>query len=415
MSRPWREPRLTPDEKDGTGRFSEFAGVVNTRSRKDLGLRALFVGDNVAISDTKKITRRAGYSLTRAGVTAAFGTGDNLYVVEAGVLKRFIPPSHTVVLVTGMTGRDYGWAEVNGEIFFANGAEAGIVRGDTFKSWRLSVPPVPTISVADAGTLLRVPFAIGASYDRTLWRVCATYELDDGRETAPSDVGSITASPNTTRFLVKVPALYARTNIYISEADGAVFRLAGQTTQEAITIDPREARLKLSSYGTSSLPTGVYMLAFYQGRCFAAEYIQQVDLSVIWISDALGFHLFNQAEDFILVPGRVGVLLRCNTGLLIGTTQRIYHRDAEGNLDELADYGVVPGTPGDTDAQSVAFFWTTRGFCKAMPFENLSEQDMSMPPGVRVASKMVYLGGMQQFVTVTQGGGDPFNARTERT
>jgi hypothetical protein len=50
-----------------------------------------------------------------------------------------------------------------------------------------------------------------------------------------------------------------------------------------------------------------------------------------------------------------------------------------------------------------------------MPFKNLTEEQMSMPPGVHVASKLVYMDGKQQFITVTQGGGEAFNARKERT
>jgi hypothetical protein len=49
-----------------------------------------------------------------------------------------------------------------------------------------------------------------------------------------------------------------------------------------------------------------------------------------------------------------------------------------------------------------------------MPFKNLSEETLSMPPGLRAATRLVYFGGKQQFIVVTQGGGEAFNARKER-
>jgi len=416
MSRPWREPRLTPDEKDGSGKFSKFAGLVNTRSRKDLGLDALYVGDNVLISDTNKVRRRDGYSLYRAGnFQTAFGLGNNLYVVDAGVLQQLTSPTDVITLASGLTGVDYGWGELNGDAYYANGIEAGIVRGNTHTPWRLTVPTITSLAVVTEGTLPSTTLNMGRDYASAKWRFCATYETADGRETAPSDIFEIQSSPVTALFKATIPPAYARTNIYASEPDGVVFRLATQTTSDTATFNPLIARRELTTLGTSSLPTSVYMFDFFQGRCYAAEYIPQVDISIVWVSKSLAYHLYDQANDFIMLPGKVGVLVWCNEGMIVGTSQKIYQIKDSGELNLLVNYGVVPGLPGDTDAESVAYFWTQRGICKAMPFENLSEKDVSMPPGLRAASKMIYLNGMQQFVTVTQGGGEPFNARTERT
>jgi len=416
MSRPWREPRITPDDKDGSGKFSEFAGLVNTQSRKDIGLKALHLADNVFISDSKKVTRRDGYSLYRAGtIQSAYGVGDNLYVVDAGTLQHLASPTDARTLASGLTGTEYGWGEINGDGYYANGAEAGIVRGDTHLPWRLAVPSITAFSALDAGTLLPTTFNVGQTYVSAKWRVCATYVTADGRETAPSDFTELSASPTTNLFRVQVPAAYDHTNVYVTEPDGAVFRLVASTTATTITFNPFAAGRELTTWGMTSLPTGVYMFDFFQGRCFAAEYVPQVDMSIIWLSEPLAFHLFNQAEDFVLVPGKVGVLVWCNEGMIFGTSQKIYQYKDNGELNLLVSYGIIPGTPCDTDAESVAYFWTQRGICKAMPFKNLSEENISMPPGLRVASKMVYMGGKQQFITVTQGGGEAFNARTERT
>ena len=62
----------------------------------------------------------------------------------------------------------------------------------------------------------------------------------------------------------------------------------------------------------------------------------------------------------------------------------------------------------------MAYFWTERGICKAMPFENVTEKDVSMPAGLRAAARLINHNGQQQFLAVTQGTGDTFNSRSER-
>jgi hypothetical protein len=415
MSRPWRVPRITPDDADGKGKFSQFAGLVNTQSRKDFGLHALYKADNVFISDSKKVTRRDGYSLYRSGnIQSAFGLNSDLYVVDSGQLLRLVSPTDAHTLITGLTGTEYGWGEINNDGYFVNGVEAGIVRGDTLLPWRLTVPAVSSLVAVDPGTLQPTVFNVGQAYAQATWRVCATYVTQDGRETAPSDVVELVASPTTNLFRVTVPVAYEHTNIFVTEPDGNVFRLVASVRAATITFNPFAAGRELTTWGKSSLPTGVYMIDFFQGRCYAAEYVPEVDTSVVWMSEPLGFHLFNQAENFILLPGKVGLLAACNEGMLCGTTSSIKQYTEDGKLNRLASYGVVPGTPCDIDAQGKAYFWTERGICEAMPFKNLSEETLSMPPGLRAATRLVYFGGKQQFIVVTQGGGEAFNARTER-
>jgi hypothetical protein len=414
MSRPYREPRVTPDDKDGGGKFTEFSGVVNTRSRKDLGLKALYVGDNVVISDSKKVTRRDGYSLYRAGsIKSAFANADDLYVVDGTNLLHTVGGDTT--LLTGLTGQDYGWAEANGDAYFVNGVEAGILRGRNYRPWRLDPPVVTSVAVVDSGVAPTTAFGMGAAYVAALFRLCATYETADGRETAPSDVVELTAAPTAHTLSITVPTGYARTNIYCTEPDGAVFRLVNTTNNVTSTFNPARSGRELTTLGCSGLPTGVHKVEFFQGRCFAAEYIAQVDLSVVWISRPLAFHLFDQGSDFCVLPGKVGMLVWCNEGLLIGTSRKIFQYDEKGVLNWLVNYGVIPGSAFDTDgAEQVAYFWTERGMCKAMPFENLTEKQLSAAPGLRAAVAVMYRNGMQQMVVVTQGGGNPFNARTER-
>lgn len=418
-SRPWRQqvrPRIGPDDV----RFAEFTGVVNTRSRRDIGLKALYVGDNVVITDTKKVKRRDGYTRVRntGTVQSAYGGTGELYVVDAGSLIR-IAGNDDHVLTTGLSNGRYVWDTINDDAYFVNGVDAGIARGDSYLPWRLVVPTISNV-VAVSATTAVAPFNFGATYTTATFRICATYETADGRETAPSEIYVLTASPLTNLIRVTLPTSYARVNIYTTEADGTVFRLAASSTavvpNVTLTFNPQRGGRELTTLGTMSLPEGVTHVAFYKGFCAVGQYIPELRTSVVWQSKPFSYHLFDTEKDYKAVAGQLGLLLWNNKGVLIGTTQRIYQwHESNDELEQLADYGVLPGIAGDLDAQSKAYFWTERGMCTAYPFENLTENDVSMAPGARAVAAMVYLNGMQQFIAVTQGGGNPFNSRRERT
>lgn len=418
MSRPWRQtqkPRISPDEV----KFAEFSGVVNTRSRKDIGMSALFAGDNVFISDTKKVTRRDGYSLYLAGAyKSIYGCGDYLYAATASSLVHVASPTDVRTLTTGLTGTRYSWDSINGDAYFVNGVEAGIVRNGVYLPWRILPGNIVQAEVVQ-GTTVPTTLNVGQTYTSAKFRMCATQETSDGREGPPGLVYEVAGAPLTNLIRVEVSDSTARTNVYCTEADGTVFRLVASFipgTGGTVTFNPARGGRELTTLDLSGLPDGVSYVAFCKGRAYVAQYLPTSKASVVWKSRPFGYHLFNMAKDFFVVPGQVGLLLSNNKGVLIGTDQYVYQYDnASGELEELADYGVVPGNAGDTDAGGMAYFWTTRGLCQAYPFKNLTEQDVSMPPGSRAVAAMVYLNGLQQFITVTQGGGTAFNTRKERT
>ena len=417
MARTWRTatvPRITPDE----ARFGEFAGVVNTRSRTDIGHKALFVGDNVFISDTKKVTRRDGYSayLTTGSIRSAYGETGMLYVVDSDQLLHVASATQTAVITNGLSNGPYCWDDINGDAHFVNGVDAGIVRGTAYLPWRLTVPSISAASALSA-VASGSAFNMGDKYVAATFRMLATFTTADGRETAPSEITTLTADPLTNLIRVTCTTGYASTNVYCTEADGTVFRKVATGTGVTFTFNPaRGGEMLDEAFVTSrSLPPGVTHIAFCGGRCFAGQYFPALRMSAIWISQPYAFHLWNMAKDMQALPGEIALLLWNNSGVLIGTTQRIYQYDEDSEkAPQLADYGVIPGVAGDVDAQGTAYFWTERGMCKAMPFENLTEKDVSMAPGARAVAAMVYLNGVQQFITVAQGGGEAFNQRRER-
>lgn len=160
-------------------------------------------------------------------------------------------------------------------------------------------------------------------------------------------------------------------------------------------------------YGT--LPLGADVIQFWGGRMYAAQYFPEENQTAVWMSEPMGFHIFNLDSGFFLLPGRVLMLAPHTTSLVIGTESAVYAYDGQ-KLDSLADYGVVPGQHWAADGERI-LFWSLRGVCAAMPFTNLTEQSVSVAPGIKAGGTIVQRGGQKRYLTVLQQGGSAFNNR----
>lgn len=163
-----------------------------------------------------------------------------------------------------------------------------------------------------------------------------------------------------------------------------------------------------------TLPTGTDVIQFWKGVAYAAQYFPAEDQTVVWFSEPLGYHLFNLDSNFFMVPGRVLMMAPAKEALIVGTDKRVYATDGKG-LEVLAEYGVVPGQHWAKDGEDRVLFWSARGVCSGMPFQNLTEKQVSVAPGVRVGGCLVRSGGQKRYLAVIQQGGVPFNALTGET
>ena len=417
MSRLFRQHRIRTDDGE-TPKFSKFEGIVNTQSYKDIGMGALVQGTNVLVSDSKKVFRAPGYQLALAGnIQGVYGRDDRMYVVNDGELL-YMPYGDVgaaVSVTSGLAGRSYVWQEVNGDVHYVNGVDAGIARGPLHLPWRVAAPSIASVEVVEVGTRDATYLNLGATYQTALWRIIATYVTADGRESAPSEMISIRASIHTALLRITVPPQYAATNIYCTGADGdsTDFRKLITTTYATVTVPPAQRGERWLGRFTMPMPVGIEDIAFFGGSMYGSMYMPVEDQTVIWCSEPFAFHLWRTVDKGLLIKGRVCLLLAVKDGLIIGTPFEIRFFDGE-KFPQLVDYGAVPGSAGDVTAEGVGYFWTTRGLCKAMPFSNLTEEKVSMPPGSVAYSKLLYLDGMVQFVTVTDGSGVAYNQRTER-
>lgn len=383
-----------------------FLGLNNTGDPLTLGPSWLVQANNVDVTDAGKLRVRTGYTRTMTATPAAGGAyatldQQRMYLVDAGTLKAMDSKSAAVTLATGLARTPVAWAEINNQVFFTNGTDSGIIGPDNeVMPWAWSVPTAPTLA------------SVTGSLDPGLYRVCTTRTLPDGRETGPSDIVEVTLADGEALQISGIEQVAGHTtNVYIAPANSTVFQRAGSPTVSAIVWNaPADALgAELETFGMEPLPDGCDVIGAWLGRIHAAQYFPEHDQTAVYVSQPLGFHLFDLEEGMFLVPGRVLMLAPHDLGLVIGTDNAIYAYTGD-KLTELAPYGVVAGQNWSPDDDGTVLFWSQRGACRALPFSNLTEQNASVAPGVRAAGAVVRMGGQRRFIVSIQQGGTAFNS-----
>ena len=384
-----------------------FKGLNNTADPVRLGLQWLTRADNIDITDSGGIQRRAGYALQVPGAPSAlYATRDEtrMYVVEGGELRQILDDLTPRALAAGL-GRETHWAEINDQVLYVSGEVAGVITADgAVLPWRLPVPAEPRATAAQGGQL-----------PAGQYRVCCTFVLADGRETPASPAAEIVLEQGDRLHIDQIDQWPgARTRVYIASAGSTAFQLAlGDAGPSATwTLGPEALGQELMTDGLDTLPVGVGPIAAWRGRVFAAQYMSEQDQSVVWRSEPLAPHLWNLSEGFFLVPGRVLALAPHEAGLVVGTDKALqaYTPDA---LTRLADYGTVAGLPWAEDGNRL-LIWTQRGLCQFPEFANLTERRMSVAPGTHAAAAVLEMDGQVRFVACLHAGGNPFNQRLQR-
>ena len=231
---------------------STFRGLNNVTDPLRLGLDWLVQADNVHVTDTGGIARRAGYSQTLAGsITGAFSTHDfrAMYIVDGGALKAMTSSTAATTLRTGLSTAPMHWAEINEQVFFSNGTDSGIILADnSVIEWQWAVPPAPVLA-ATTGTL-----APG------LYQVRFTYTLADGRRTGASDSAALTLAADQALQIDAIPQIAgATTSVFVAPADSEVYQFAGAPSGTAMVWNgaPDDLGADLLTTFNDPLPGGV--------------------------------------------------------------------------------------------------------------------------------------------------------------
>jgi hypothetical protein len=101
------------------------------------------------------------------------------------------------------------------------------------------------------------------------------------------------------------------------------------------------------------------------------------DRSVLYFSRPDFPHEFRLERDFIIISGKIALLASLPQGMVFGTDRAIYIDPIDAPIQRVADYGVSDNAAAFDDRDFIVF-WTQRGLCKALPFENLTDAQLTI-------------------------------------
>ena len=361
----------------------------------------LQVADNVDLTNSGGAVVRDGYRPFAAGtdVTGSFTTFDfsRFYLIDAETLLRVNEDGSTVALATGLTGVAR-WAQLNDVVYLSCDVKLEIHPGDVVREWGVPTPnPSGTLSPA-SGAL-----------DPGEYRVCFTFIDAHGREGGASPYLGIDTA--TGGFAVNdIPSHPGcETAVYVA-AGTTGFNLLGVTRSKALTYTGGALGRELTTQFLDPIPPGAGHIAPLKGRIYAAEYLPEQGMTVVWESEPMGYHLFNLNSGFFMLPGKVEQMGATDETLMLSTESRTFLYNQE-SLVKVADYGSVPGQHAALGPDGKLYFWTKRGLCRTSPFENLTESDVSVAPGLNAAGGVIQRHGYTQYVVMLKSGGAAFNKR----
>lgn len=380
-----------------------FRGLNNVADPLRLGLEWLTQADNVDVTPRNALVRARGFvqSTSNYAITGAFATEDQqqLYVVDAGELRKMNADLTYTVLDTGLAAAKMNFVEVNGQVFYTNGTDFGVIAGGVAYPWGIPTPAMPNVVRGD-GVL-----------PEGVYQVCVTLTNEQGMESGSSDVAVIAVAADSQIAISSIPQTAGfETNVYVTATDGTVFFELARDVGAATSYNCGQDQLgmELPFWGLDA-PRGS-LPAYFAGQMYVAEPMAYADQTTIWASWPLHYHHFDFAADAIAVPGTVRMLRATESALIIGTERGLHAWDGD-KLTDLAPYGVVPGWHA-SELDGKLYFWSERGLCRALPFENLTENTLSVAPGTSAGAMVLERDGMRRYVVSLHTGGTAFNRRT---
>jgi len=326
-----------------------------------------------------------------------------------GLSLKELHPDFTATTLAALTStaRMY-WFEANGDIYYTNGADSGIVRGTTIMLWGLPLPPWPTVSTASA---------TAGDLPAGTYQIVCQYRDNFGRLSGMRDAMTVYLSDNNALVIANIPQVPGwTTRVLLSEPDGDEVFVALETTETAELWNgplldlAQEAEVSGTRFfGLEALPEGATVTALHRGRAYAA--VVYPDFTAVYPSQPALYHLFD-LSDVIEIPGQVRGMLGTPYGLVIATDRAVYVRGDDRSLVAVAGYGVPEGWPLTmADMGSTVYVWTLRGLLEGSGngWGNVTEQRLSVAPGEQAYSYVVEHDGFKQLMMLLQTGGVSYN------
>ena len=400
--------------------YQGFRGINNRDPETRLAVDELREALNIDLDNTGLVRRRQGYTVVNAGEAhSLWGHGDLCLFVRGSELRRLNEDDTDTLMASGLTlDAPASFVEINGEVYWSNGHQKGVIRNGVNYPWGLPIPSSPTLSLLPGGGL-----------PAGKYQACATLVDTDGREGPAGKVAQITlASPHMIQLTFTSKLSEPRikhANLYLTPANGDRFYFAGSVTGYLpnLFVTGDHYTTPLRTQHLASPPPG-HLVRYYRGRVWIAQE------NVLWFTDALGYHLNDPSRGFFQFPQAIDLLEPVTDGFFIGADKTYFlagtHPD-EMALREIASYGAVRGTSvtvdgslvrvGDQSLNGLVALWTSpKGICAGASsgvFINLTESRLAMNAEGIGAALFREKDGLRQYLSLLNGGreGSAFKAQ----
>jgi len=392
-------------------RHAEFSGLRNTVPNNRFGLDDLEAAVNVDVDDSKRVALRHGRGalLLSGAYKSLWSDGAIALAVKSQTsLMRIFPDWSEAALRAGlMPGLDMSYAANDSRVFYANGADSGIIQDGASRTWGLNIP-----------TGQPEAEAIGGLLEAGRYQFAVTYLRADRQEsgTPPAAVIDLTVDGGIRLTEIPVSADPGVTLkiVYFSKKNDETLYRAGVIPASATTFDYQvEASMQVSLM-TQHLrppPAGHYVDVF-NGRTLVGHE------STLYYSEPYSLELFDLRKNHQL-NGRMTMLAALDGGVYVSTPTGIMWLDG---LDptkwvyrKLKDYGALRGALyfcsrdmvlDGQGQKTVAVFATSQGVCVGEDggvITNLTQSRYLYPIQDRGALVVRRYRGFTQGLTVFQG------------
>lgn len=370
-------------------KITSWLGIHNTNPPRSIPDNALADAVDVDIDDAGVLLRRPGYGISVAAVVeSSYQTRDGVaYLVGAGRLSR-VTDGLEWVDIAACDAREFA---DDGEYLFTS--DGLMVFNNTAVNLKIPPPAPPIVSLA-AGNLPAGRYLI-----------TATQISPDGLMSGAAAVTTVELHAPGGIVINPVADPGYRAVVWMTEATG------DKTGGEVFYSQQDGSILPEIFINASGFPDAVKQLEYFDGRLCAA--VPFDGHTAIYFSERNHFHLFNAAENFVVVPGHIQHMKATKDALLVGTAAELYATDLL-QLTRLADYGVPAGRSMAVHPDNgQVYIHSNRGVCVAMPFQNLTDKVCFLPPGAHCSTHFVHQRGIQQFIALHDGEVTAFNPFTQ--
>lgn len=353
-----------------TTKVRGFAGLTNTVSPEELTTAdrdrfPLLEGENVYLTNTRRIKRRPGFTQAVAGNFHSLWSDERYSLaVRDDELVMIDDMLGVSVLRSGLRPRaPMSYASVHGKVYYMNEAgEAGVVINGADAPWGLPVLPAPRLTQ----TFGSLP---GGTY-----RIAVTQRTSSGEESGVWDLATHTVSDGQ-GIDVEIPLVdtdATEVSVYCSMPNGEELYEAARlpaSTPDVVVGTTRTFGDTLQTYDTMLPPLG-QSVAYHKGRMYvvAGKYL--------YYSDALAPSRFKYTN-FFGFNDEIRLVVPVNGGLYVSADATYFlqgSNPADMSQTQISDAVAVRHTvqylePGDildiTDDHAV--WMTNRGFMLGSP------------------------------------------------